>query len=48
VQLVYGFAPPAAVLAVVFPNAVLSPESLTVSMPRPSAKLKGPGVVLRT
>ena len=47
-QLLYGFEPPAAVLAVVLPNAALRPDRRTVSTPRPSAKLKGPGVVLRT
>src|SRR5688572_9128320 len=47
-QLLYGFAPPAAVLAVVLPNTALRPDRRTVSTPRPSAKLNAPGVVLRS
>src|SRR5215218_5904794 len=46
-QLLYGFEPPAAVLAVVLPNAALRLEKRTVSTPRPSTKLNGPAVVLR-
>src|SRR4051794_20600692 len=45
-QLLYGSEPPAAVLAVVLPNAELRPDRRTVSAPRPSAKLNGPAVVL--
>ena len=47
-QLLYGFEPPAAVLAVVLPNAALRPDRRTVSTPRPSAKLNAPAMVLRT
>src|SRR3954465_10867562 len=47
-QLLYGSGPPAAVLAVVLPNAELRPDRRTVFTPRPSAKLNGPTVVLRT
>src|SRR3954452_16472589 len=46
-QLLYGFEPPAAVLAVVLPNAALRPDRRTVSTPRPSAKVNGPRVELR-
>ena len=48
VQLLNGFAPPAAMLAVVLPSAALRPDRRTVSMPRASAKLNGPAVPLRT
>src|SRR3954468_280722 len=47
-QLLYGSEPPAAVLAFVLPNAALRPARRTVSTPRPSAKLNGPAVVVRS
>src|SRR5215212_2766855 len=47
-QLLYGFEPPAAVLAVVLPNAALRLDKRTVWTPRPSAKSNGPAVVLRS
>src|SRR4051794_6242802 len=47
-QLLYGSEPPDAVLAVVLANAALSPDTRTVSTPRPSANVNGPVVVLST
>src|SRR5215212_1141407 len=45
-QLLYGFEPPAAVSAVVLPNAALRLDKRTVWTPRPSTKSNGPAVVL--
>src|SRR4029079_3407936 len=46
-QSLYGFAPPAAVLAVVPPKAVLRSDRRTACTPMPSPKPNGPAVVLR-